>query len=60
MPALEALIGMGDLRAQRRKISQESRETAIRELAWRQSGNVSRAQLLELGLSSGGVDRAPA
>jgi hypothetical protein len=37
-------------------ISQDSREAAIRALAGRQSGNISRAQLLEVGLSEGAID----
>jgi hypothetical protein len=37
-------------------ISQDSREKAIRALAGRQSGNVSRAQLLGVGLSEGAID----
>jgi very-short-patch-repair endonuclease len=37
-------------------ISQDSREAAIRALAGRQSGNVSRAQLLGVGLSEGAID----
>jgi hypothetical protein len=48
---------VGDVHAQRRKISHGSREAAIRELARRQSGNVSRTQLLDVGLTTGGVDR---
>jgi hypothetical protein len=48
---------MGDSHAHRREISHEHREAAIRELAWRQSGNLSRPQLLEVGLTQGGIDR---
>jgi hypothetical protein len=48
---------VGDLHAHRRKIAQKSVEAAIRELARRQVGNVSRSQLLEVGLTTGGIDR---
>lgn len=48
---------MGDRHAQRREISHDARETAIRELTRRQTGNVTRAQLLAVGLTEGGIDR---
>jgi hypothetical protein len=51
------LVDVGDPHAHRREIAQDSREAAIRKLARRQSGNLTRAQLLELGLTAGGVDR---
>lgn len=38
-------------------ISQDPRETAIRVVAGRQSGNISRAQLRSAGLSKGAIDR---
>jgi hypothetical protein len=37
-------------------ISHGPRETAIRALAGRQAGNISRAQLLSVGLSEGAID----
>jgi hypothetical protein len=48
---------VGDFRADRRNISRDAREAAIRELARRQWGNLSRTQLLEVGLTAGGIDR---
>ena len=37
-------------------IPQDPRETAIRTVAGRQAGNISRTQLLEAGLSEGAID----
>jgi hypothetical protein len=54
---LEALNCVGDSHADRRKISQASRQAAILELARRQAGNVTRGQLLGAGLTTGGIDR---
>ena len=48
---------MGDIHAHRREIAQDSREASIRDLARRQWGHLTRAQLLEVGLTEGGIDR---
>jgi hypothetical protein len=48
---------MGRKHAPGVQISHESREAAIRELAGRQAGHVTRQQLLGLGLSRTGIDR---
>lgn len=50
-------MDVGDSHAHRREIAQDSREVALRELARRQSGNLTRTQLFGLGLTPGGVDR---
>lgn len=47
---------MGDHHDHATLISQAGREAAIRALAGRQSGNISRAQLLQAGLSAGAID----
>ena len=47
---------VGDKHWQPGKIAQTPLNAAIRERARRQLGNVTRAQLLELGLSKGGIE----
>lgn len=47
---------VGDHHHEITAISQDLREAAIRSLAGRQAGNISRAQLLGIGLSEGAVD----
>jgi len=49
------LIDVGDSSHHVRRISQDLREAAIRDTARRHVGNVSRAQLLEAGLSSAAI-----
>jgi hypothetical protein len=48
---------VGERPAQRGKIAHDAVNVAIWERARRQHGNVTRAQLLELGLSKGGIDK---
>ena len=48
---------MGEKHAQRGKIAHDQLSAAIREQLRLQHGNVSRRQLLELGLSKTGIDR---
>ena len=55
MGALEALNCVGDSSDHIGRISQGPREAAIRELARRQTGHVTRPQLLGLGLSSAAI-----
>ena len=55
--ALQALIGMGQKRAQCGPISHTQLNAAIRECLGRQHGNVTRRQLLELGLTRTGINR---
>jgi hypothetical protein len=47
---------VGDIHWQPGKISHSQLNAAIRECARRQCGNVTRTQLLELGLSKGGIE----
>lgn len=46
---------MGDISRETGEIAQKSREAAIRALAGRQSGNISRRQLLAVGLSNAAI-----
>jgi very-short-patch-repair endonuclease len=46
---------MGEKRLQNGHIAHAAREAAIRELAQEQTGHVTRHQLLELGLTAGGI-----
>ena len=55
MVPLEALISMGDNNHHITLISHDPREDMIRALAGRQAGHISRAQLVDLGLSQGAI-----